>query len=1000
VRWALLCWCWHTSAAWGASEQIAAEAEAIQNGYPDNLPQYPSVVALPGWMTGVLLSDRVVLAAGHGVEHFSAGCQTFVYKQPYPVSGLPSYFITVNPAGAQLGPCDPASGCQVVGVDGFAPHPGWSAANVDDCCGGDSAPTSCAMCMCCPDQSDTDPATCPRCSSPAGRQPLMANDIALLHLAEPVDLPRMRVLLRTKGPVNPEEGTFDLDPLTLSTGNVLGHIVGASVSTAHPDEWWRTFGPASIAGMSFTQENAVLGCSSSPPPDITCDGCFFHLNSASSQVLPSGGACLVPGDSGGPLVLNVPGGTPVGAGGLLPDERLVVGVASMAFPPKDPGDPPTECDVNGPGVDMCYVATYDFDSGDQNIGVTLNGSFILKHLHDWDQDGVWDDEDNCPVTPNGDQSNCNYDAEMEYNYPARGDVCDPRPCAYAELDPPDLQVATTSQSTFYTEVAGRAVKDRFSVFPVGSHDYGNGAHPGRPIPQVQVEETAPVPIYYRFCQEDLSVPIDCEEIDNKLLDKVPNIVSNPDPDAPYLPAHVEIDPQLQPTDSEQLFHPILSSQTVGVPRRWAYQDDFVSWVAAGWINDTSDCGLFGCGTNLDGRFWIHSDTDAGGFYHQVSSPVGGTTGYRRRNDGSVSGYELANHYFDLQPDAGYLVSEIYTVAEVPWFKWMVWEDAPVLDGWDGKLREDSFVVRLERNMVGVLRRDGRAIMIDDRVGGHLKSLMADESIVWAGAAEPRLNIGPAGVKGGFHALAFTADGTNIIDGVLRDGLQIGTSIDFERPVTARAGLPSQRTDFETVFSRSEDAAFVIAGRDLGTGEQLGDIWMRRVDGPGGWAKVPLSGYQVGEVLAATWSFVDHKLWVLDTTGAGTSCDPGTDGQMVRLVRVEPYLGAVSLVGQWPRGAYFRQQWLLVDQDGQVLLVSSSEAKGQHAVMRFEVVPFLWSAPVEVAWLEVRDGALAFEPLVDISGYTFARKTPEGIAIDRRSSLGGAEATLAEVEEFL
>jgi len=170
--------------------------------------------------------------------------------------------------------------------------------------------------------------------------------------------------------------------------------------------------------------------------------------------------------------------------------------------------------------------------------------------------------------------------------------------------------------------------------------------------------------------------------------------------------------------------------------------------------------------------------------------------------------------------------------------------------------------------------------------------------------------------------------------------------------------------------------------------------------------VPLSGYQVGEVLAATWSFADHKLWVLDTTVCadgseeGTNCHAGTDGQMVRLVRVEPYLGAVSIVGQWPRGAYFRQQWLLVDHDGQVLLVSSSEAKGQHAVVRFGVVPFLWSAPVEVAGLEVRDGALAFEPLVDISGYTFARKTPEGIAVDRRSSLGGSEATLAEVEAFL
>ena len=76
---------------------------------------------------------------------------------------------------------------------------------------------------------------------------------------------------------------------------------------------------------------------------------------------------------------------------------------------------------------------------------------------------------------------------------------------------------------------------------------------------------------------------------------------------------------------------------------------------------------------------------------------------------------------------------------------------------------------------------------------------------------------------GFHALAFAADGTDVVDGVLRSGLFAGSAVDFDRPLPTRPGLIPPREGFTAVFSRSEDRAFVLGGRDRSTGEALHDL---------------------------------------------------------------------------------------------------------------------------------------------------------------------------------
>src|SRR5262249_37513701 len=150
-----------------------------------------------------------------------------------------------------------------------------------------------------------------------------------------------------------------------------------------------------------------------------------------------------------------------------------------------------------------------------------------------------------------------------------------------------------------------------------------------------------------------------------------------------------------------------------------------------------------------------------------------------------------------------------------------------------------------------------------------------------------------------------------------------------------------------VFSRTENALFVLGGTDRRTSATLSDIWMQQVDPPGSWTEVRLRDTELGTIVDASWSHRDHRLWVLDVREV-------EGDTMFRLVRIDPYLGAAQVIGEWPRRADAEHRWLVVDRDGQVLLVSSSSSAARHTVMRFEVSPFEDAVPARAA-LSVREG---------------------------------------------
>jgi hypothetical protein len=304
--------------------------------------------------------------------------------------------------------------------------------------------------------------------------------------------------------------------------------------------------------------------------------------------------------------------------------------------------------------------------------------------------------------------------------------------------------------------------------------------------------------------------------------------------------------------------------------------------------------------------------------------------------------------------------------------------------------EAQIIVQLDAIMgghVGVLRHDGTVQVVTDRIGSALQASLRSDA-VWAPSAEPSPSIGRGLIMPA--AVGLSADGTALRERVyqngpslLGDGDFVDRPIDVVRTMATTSGGPAPRTKFGTVYSRSTGRVFVVGGADASTGQPTGDVWWRGMDSDA-WFRVPLSGYAPETVMASTYSFADGRLWILDEHKQGAV-------HFARLVRVHPETGEHELLGAWPRprgwfqSRLFENHWLVVDQDGGVLVVASSMPFRMHAVIR---VALDGPAP-RVEGIRFAEGHLSSIPVVDVTGYSFvveSKKKNEPPTISRLSDL--------------
>jgi len=187
-----------------------------------------------------------------------------------------------------------------------------------------------------------------------------------------------------------------------------------------------------------------------------------------------------------------------------------------------------------------------------------------------------------------------------------------------------------------------------------------------------------------------------------------------------------------------------------------------------------------------------------------------------------------------------------------------------------------------------------------------------------------------------------------------DALQSRTTLQL------RASGPAPRTDFVAFFSRAAEGVYLIGGKDASTGNGLGDIWYHRaIEATGAeWTQLPLAGATLGMVHAATYSFHDQHLWILDEASP----------DHLRLLRVNAHSGEASVAATWKTKDVDGTVHLSVDRDGRVLLTRAR--RKDFFVARLEVNE---NGELGVTGRYHERGELVLPPFVSFKTYAFPVK---------------------------
>jgi hypothetical protein len=420
------------------NEGTAATSEAIHSA-ADYDVLFPAVGDISingggGFCTGTLIAPDLVLTAAHCFAQLGRGC----IDQRAAAAGTTFELSTTGKGGTDF---------TIIPVDNVVVHPA-AFFNATTCAA--SSPMSCAT------------------ASEGGLN--FESDLAIMHLANAVSVESfapIRVITDISDPsLAVDQGAtsswvheyIDQSVDFAATSRVLNFIVGwgngDTINTARrsgqatfnldPTHWDQ------LCGSLWTCNGDIA----TTPPPCSLDGkaSDHQITAIREHRLGPSGAVTSGGDSGGPLLIvggvqGLTGGgdgfsdvTPTG----LP---LIIGTCSgggATF--TSPGNPAPSGDLPGD-----YATTF--------YGV--NGSWIEQIVHDFDGDGVPNEQDNCPTVPNHLQQDTNFDAEQQVDLdtncsspPALPGGCVPNPGHLPTAsDSPDY-AATSTRNTPGTHATG------------------------------------------------------------------------------------------------------------------------------------------------------------------------------------------------------------------------------------------------------------------------------------------------------------------------------------------------------------------------------------------------------------------------------------------------------------------------------------------------------------------------------------------------------------------
>lgn len=600
--------------------------------------------------------------------------------------------------------------------------------------------------------------------------------------------------------------------------------------------------------------------------------------------------------------------------------------------------------------------------------------------------------DNCPTVANPSQENCNLDAEVARDAEILGDACDPVPCPRFTPVFKTPLITGEVKSPLYIDVKVVHTLDRVDVAPIGSRKKDAPTLVEVPVDVAKTE--------YRYCIDSPPPPtgggtqcfVDSAVADSWLT-KATAAASE---------------------DTETLWHRVrMNGLPVGtadgpwtyqvgndLSRVWGYADDFQSWRTTAWgapwvpdlagqlCNPDEDPG---CNPQLTfyfkGRFWVHAATAVG------TTDLSKNTGlHALASNPQQPADSQSNHYEPLTPFSKSVFYQAIGIEELFIDRECYWCGSAVSVVGDEEcphcgveaLRElpslvSRVVVRNGDGRVGVVSASGALSPLRTELGPSLSAKLGGD-LLWVDQAEPSAYLGKGLVSP--VAVALSPNDGSLVEQAFSAGGQLLGKGDLTR-VGDDIGISLASVSGTGSDSPGRAGFIPVYSRSLarvfligGTSASGSDVVFRPLAADGAWANIPSGVVHLGAPLAATYNHVDGQLWVLDEV-------PGPKGPHARLLRVDPTSGRRELLGEWPRAGLFQQHFLRTDRDGAMLLVASSAKHHSHALVRFT----LQDGSLRLTGFRIRPRALAHPPAVDAAGYWLIKAKQKGqLEVERLDQL--------------
>ncbi len=628
--------------------------------------------------------------------------------------------------------------------------------------------------------------------------------------------------------------------------------------------------------------------------------------------------------------------------------------------------------------------------------------------------------DNCPEAYNPGQENCNVEAETAAGQrigtvSTLGDVCDPVPCPQGSTNTavPASPICCPNPNNQGQQCLLGKVFSTIEITPIGSHPLNNVVTKAQALAGLDnglllggtIVAGRPTGAHaeLRYCQ---SAPpnVQCHA----------TAVLNPNQLNFWVDAASE-----QGTDASHPWHRVTTSPPGGscgtrgasvavgtyggasTNVTWCFQSDLQAWLGATTpVIPTSAAACQGttplsCSTNnpvaastcLSGAMWLHaSDADgigAIGFTDDIGTGI------------HTSAQEIADNYFDVNPVQNVTYCPVPTrITNIQGLTLtrpqairpaLLWPDLGTNRNFDLRVHPETEVLVINSSVgIAALEDDGSGVAVAPTgtacSGQAVSAGLAGRlgmNLDWASTVEPRDRIGI--VDRNVVAVGLCADGTAICDealiqnGVAHALTEIEDTNSDGNLVFSSAIAPSSRQNFVSVFSRAAGGVFLLGGTDPQSGATLHDVWF--VGRSGQWSKLRYGAFALGQVLAATYSFGDQQLWVLDRIVGPLGV------HQVRLTRLAGDGGHAQMVAEWLDLKPSETWYLSVDRDGGILLTGSDAVS--NTTVRFSIAG---PCPVAVAAVKL-SGALALRPVVDPFSYAFVYwQSSTQLAIARRPTL--------------